>query len=319
MKTKKTRGFTIVELLTVMAVIAVLIGLLIPALGLVKDHAKEIQQKAQFHGIDVGLEMFKSEFGDYPDSFDNNFGLNPLDSEDYCGAQKLAEALVGWDLLGFHPKSGFRPSGLNYFPPSGAFGGGDQLVYNTQNGAAGGLKIGSYNEVDGAANIKARKDEMIELEHANAFKIRDIYDARTGGFNPNNFVLCDAYAKKRLSAVKTGMPILYFKARTNYQFQDYRTTNNADNTTDDIYNYEDNLSLVALGMAEAGNPPHELLITPADTLLKFENMILNTQVQQAANVNRPYKADSYILISAGKDGSYGTADDLFNFDKGVSE
>ena len=57
-------GFTIVELLTVMAVIAILIGLLVPALGLVNNAAKDLQQKAQFHGIKVGLELFKTEFGE---------------------------------------------------------------------------------------------------------------------------------------------------------------------------------------------------------------------------------------------------------------
>ena len=31
--------------------------------------------------------------------------------------------------------------------------------------------------------------------------------------------------------------------------------------------------------------------------------------------NRPYRADSYILMSAGFDGLYGTKDDVFNFEK----
>jgi hypothetical protein len=30
---------------------------------------------------------------------------------------------------------------------------------------------------------------------------------------------------------------------------------------------------------------------------------------------RPYRADSYILLSAGFDGQYGTPDDIFNFEK----
>jgi len=51
---ERKKGFTIVELLTVMAVIAVLIGLLIPALALVNKKAKTVQQRAQFHAIDVG-------------------------------------------------------------------------------------------------------------------------------------------------------------------------------------------------------------------------------------------------------------------------
>ena len=112
MKRTRKNGFTIIELLTVMGVIAVLIGLLIPALGLVKDNAKRIQQKAQFHGIDVGLEIFKTEFGSYPNSKDN---LVPPASEavGYTGANKLAEAMVGLDLLGFHPNAVFRSDGWN--------------------------------------------------------------------------------------------------------------------------------------------------------------------------------------------------------------
>ena len=110
----KTSGFTIVELLTVMAVIAVLIGLLVPALNKVKDSAKEIKQLSQFRAIDVGLEIFKKDFGNYPESNDNSLApVNPIDNTIYCGANKLAEAMVGWDLLGFHPKSGLTATGQN--------------------------------------------------------------------------------------------------------------------------------------------------------------------------------------------------------------
>jgi len=30
---------------------------------------------------------------------------------------------------------------------------------------------------------------------------------------------------------------------------------------------------------------------------------------------RPYRSDSFILLSAGPDGLYGTGDDVFNFDE----
>jgi hypothetical protein len=33
-----------------------------------------------------------------------------------------------------------------------------------------------------------------------------------------------------------------------------------------------------------------------------------------ASLPRPYRRDSYILISAGYDGLYGTADDVLNFE-----
>ena len=41
-KTKSSKGFTIVELLTVMGVIAILISLLVPALAAVRDMAMEL-------------------------------------------------------------------------------------------------------------------------------------------------------------------------------------------------------------------------------------------------------------------------------------
>ena len=113
--------------------------------------------------------------------------------------------------------------------------------------------------------------------------------------------------------MKTGMPILYFKARINYTLQNYSVDGIY---TDDIYNYDDNRALVQLGTAESSPVIHELEnTTTTDAYVNFEKMILNQQVLAASAIRRPYKAESYILVSAGKDGIYGTSDDIFNFDK----
>ena len=57
-KSNKKAAFTIVELLTVMSIIVILIGLLVPAMNQVKIFAKEVKQKAQFNAISVALEFF---------------------------------------------------------------------------------------------------------------------------------------------------------------------------------------------------------------------------------------------------------------------
>ena len=134
-------------------------------------------------------------------------------------------------------------------------------------------------------------------------------------FNPESLVLCDVYSKKRShSGKKTGMPILYYRARTIYTDQDYTTTavfTQTDGIEDDIFFYPDNENLLSLGLPEDRTITHPLNDGVND-YLDFENMILNPEVTV---VNRPYRASSFILISAGKDGMYGTPDDLFNFDK----
>ena len=102
-KSSRRKAFTIVELLTVMSIIIILIGLLVPALNQVKRYAKEVKQHAQFHSIDVAMELYETEHDGYPPS-----GQLGSDNVAYCGAMKLAEAMVGQDLSGVHMDSVFR-------------------------------------------------------------------------------------------------------------------------------------------------------------------------------------------------------------------
>jgi prepilin-type N-terminal cleavage/methylation domain-containing protein len=316
-----SKGFTIIELLTVMSVIAILIGLLVPALNLVHDLADEVQQQAQFHGIEVAIEMFKTEYGFYPPSSDNGVVYNnAVDTTSYGGAQKLAEALVGWDLVGFHPRSDFRSDGtfthvdndgVTLIPAGEAYHLGRDYRASTD----------SFYE-SAEENIKARTPFM-ELENANAYKMEDVYGS--GNFtatvpsNPDyvydalSFVICDEYAKKRATGKKTGMPILYWRANTEMTLQDSSTDNSSSGylTDDDIYNFSDNAGMLNLTTAEQDTTTERM-----NTHSEFDDAIANENVTSTvAGFIRPYRAGSYILISAGKDGYYGTADDIANFDK----
>jgi hypothetical protein len=105
------------------------------------------------------------------------------------------------------------------------------------------------------------------------------------------------------------MPILYYKADTSNFLHDPNQVVDATDSGGNIYNFYDNQALVALGKPweQAGNNSAHSLSTPA----RFYRNTRNTQV---TTLRRPYRNDSYILISAGFDGEYGTADDICNFD-----
>ena len=216
-QSNREAAFTIVELLTVMSIIVILIGLLVPALSQVKRYAYEVKQRAQLKSIDTALELFNSEFDGYPDS-----GPLDPDREQYCGAMKLCESVMGRDLMGFHPDSIFRSNGMgslnnNLYPPQT----GDPIAYRN--------------------SLSARKGPYLPLDNANAYQLMDLYK-QTGNFAGDNFVLCDVFRRVThlQSGKKVGMPILYYKANTSDSQHDFLNPDNPQN----IYDYQDNQQLV---------------------------------------------------------------------------
>ena len=290
-QSNRKAAFTIVELLTVMSIIVILIGLLVPALNKVKQYAYDVKQQAQFHSIDAAIELFNSEFDGYPDSD----ALDP-DGAQYCGAMKLCEAMMGRDLMGFHPDSIFRSSQASddiLYPPPSA----DPIAYRN--------------------SLSARKGPYLPLENANAYQLMDLYE-EIGPFAGENFVLCDVFRRVThiQSGKKIGMPILYYKANTANIQHDIINPANPQN----IYDYRDNQSLIMLGKPwdppSKGGTPHRLAIeTGQQPGYRFYMNTTNDKVLSSSRAAvRPYRADTYILISAGSDGEYGTPDDISNFD-----
>lgn len=288
--TNKRAAFTIVELLTVMSIIVILIGLLVPALNQVKRYAYEVKQKAQLKSIDTAVELFNSEFDGYPDSL----AFDAANME-YCGAMRLCEAVMGQDLQGVHPDTVFRSDGTD---------GINTLLYPD----ASNVSAMAYRD-----NLSMRKGPYLPLESANAFAVSDIY-TDTGPFDPRHFVLCDVFRRvtHRTTGKKIGMPILYYKANTANTQHDVTNPDNIEN----IYNYLDNQSLLLLGKpwdkaSGTSSTPHRLAIENGQPGVRF---YWNTKNEKVTTASRPYKADTFILISAGYDGEYGTPDDICNFD-----
>jgi prepilin-type N-terminal cleavage/methylation domain-containing protein len=65
---RRRPGFTLVELLTVVAIISLLIGILLPSLSRARDQAKRLRTAALLDAIGKGIEMFHGDFKQYPDS-----------------------------------------------------------------------------------------------------------------------------------------------------------------------------------------------------------------------------------------------------------
>ena len=288
-------GFTIVELLTVMSIIIILIGLLVPALERVRRYAQRVKQKAQFHAVSVALDLFNAENEGYPDSNENDdSGLS------YCGAMKFCEAMVGQDLRGFNPRSRFRRAD---FGSAACYPG---MLYPP---------IGCLSATDYADNVKSRK-MYLQLENANAYQLKYIYDS-TSDFDPNTFVLCDVYNRvtNKSTGKKIGMPVLYYKAHPSSTQHAYNS-NAATSEQVNIYDSWDNQKLVDLGLPWNPGVAHPM----ASSGTTSSGATANPQIfyEKTTNPNIPggpwpYRQDSYILISAGFDGEYGTSDDDFNF------
>ena len=279
---RQSRAFTIVELLTVMSIIVILIGLLVPALNKVKRYAMKVKQTAQLHSIGTAIELFSNEFDGYPPSG----ALDEMD-QPYCGAMKLCEALMGQDLLGFHSNSVFRLDGMD---------------------ATGTFAL--YPPNPNAANLSARQGPYLQAESANGYRLEAIYGTDVSPFLPETFVMCDVYERQMESGRKTGMPILYYKANTANNLHDPNNLPTPVDSMGQIYNYWDNHALVGLGKpweSGSGAQAQHALIDP----LRFYR---NTRSDKIVTTFRPYRPDTFILLSAGYDGEYGTADDIFNFD-----
>lgn len=310
MKAKRS-GLTLVEILVVVGVIAILAGMLLPAISMVRRTAREAKQKVQFTAIDLALATFKNDHGDYPPSDRHTWLEETAQTENSSGAQKLAEALLGWDLLGFHPDSGFRADGMNRWP----------YRVGTMTHTAGTYFL--YDRtVD--RDMDRRRSRYLDLDTANAVRL-GVSGGNDGLFNlgavgvslaPETFVLGDAFGKGKEVVLRdgkrkrAGLPVLYYRA------------NATGKAREDVYDNRDNDYLVVAkeqtDLTQRGSAPARAqgnLWNPlAGAVSTFYDNITDWRAS-TDSFRVPHKPDSYILISAGNDGFYGTDDDIYNFQR----
>jgi len=210
-----------------------------------------------------------------------------LTDEEYQSVSivNLADALLGRDMLGYAPDGDYT---------------------------ADDNRFGPYVEPDRI--------------NASAFFTADDSVLSTGFPNPSYYI-ADVYRRGNLNY---GMPILYYQANTNRKTQDVLAADEATQVANSIYNYSDsNYAFDAADEAASAYWPYFGEKTSpweadtANTLSAhqvFSNFIKNAAVSSTTDDTRviPYHPQSFLLISAGKDGEYGTQDDVCNFEKPIN-
>jgi prepilin-type N-terminal cleavage/methylation domain-containing protein len=96
-KFNKNKAFTLIELLTVIAIIGILAAIIIPTVGAVRTSANKAKTKVQFNQWASAIGMFRQDYGYYPffdgtnaPTADANFDLN-----DSTSKQRFVEILSG--------------------------------------------------------------------------------------------------------------------------------------------------------------------------------------------------------------------------------
>lgn len=147
---KQKQGFSLIELLVVMAIIAILMGLVIGVSGAVTRKAAEARARAEISDLMQEIEIYKSDKGSYPAGSDLSAFMQWYTNEKYVGTLYTLTELDGsklpidpWGnkyLYGYNPSNPFvyligsyGPDGKKGGNGSSTFGENDDIT--NRNGA----------------------------------------------------------------------------------------------------------------------------------------------------------------------------------------
>lgn len=344
-------GFSLIELLTVIAIITLLISILIPSLTAARNSAKKTSTASTLNGIRIALEAFRNdnerEFpatNGYPPSFAHppigNYAFAPhlgefpfLEGKPRAyGAHWLPAMLMGLDLNGFVPRGNVPTSLQNkpstWYKPTAYQG--KALPRAPLYLEPGSVRLTPTQDLPG------RRPEQQSL-FPNWGAPGSPTDESTMRQLP---VIVDAFEQ----------PILYYAANRfasgGVLVARSRTINNTYDRGQPYYFHQDNIGFTGQGVWGtggtytgdagwnfAGGLSSHPIADPGDDVTavtveshgqgrSFARYILDKNAYRAQLANNaqptattPLKAvnpDSYLLISAGVDGLYGTKDDVTN-------
>jgi prepilin-type N-terminal cleavage/methylation domain-containing protein len=324
-RTGRQRAFTLVELLAVIAIMTLLMGILLPAIGAARDAAKKAKTGSQLNSLGAGCEMFHEEMGKYPRSS----GPSPFaDTEKYLsGAQWLVIQLAGPDLRGY-----VKPITRNDTNDDGVIDDEDWNAWYALDSDY--PRVGPYINTDGEVVVNAAKyrSKNPRADYPAPDQLEETGSGWEGGqvpffidsFNyPILYYRANDFAKKPFT---TSDGVGVYDQSDNGVFTGAPGGNQGRDPTDydgwDVAgngwdlsggaNVRHPMGVIGWDPNSPNDPPQR---DPSETFASVvydQNIFETTQRADQGRV-WPFNANKFILVSPGKDGLYGTADDVQNF------